>query len=718
MLTDEQKSQIYRWWSLFKQGHKLVEIRAISNKRSFSGYYKNIENLIRDVDLHQDCNIYYTVGNLDEAVYGRSQCENMEMGAKTTKDTEVVSRDFVFVDFDCEHSGVSGINSTDEEKHLARLKAVEVYRYLIDNGFNSSIIPVDSCNGYHLYIPCRIKGTPENDAMIKRFTQALSMMFSDENVKIDESVHTRAHLMKLPGTYSRKGSARNAQRPQRMCKILKTPDEIIPNEHEYFQKIANIYPTEPEKPSYSNNFNTSKFDLDEFLAKHNIEVTKIENVAGGKKYILKHCVFDPSHDGRDACIFVSPSGAIGYHCFHSHCQHYSWQDIRLKYEPDAYSRKTVAEFMHKQRYYGNFYREPFIPKPESADLGKKWFSLEEIERVNIAELSSTNTGYPALDRVMWGFFMGDITIITGESGQGKSVWLNNVCANMIERNVNVGIWSGELPAWKIADWMHCTLSGKTYNQKKIGYDNWYYAPSNICDKIDKWAGRRLIIYNNKYGNNFAQLYSDIKDAIDKDNIQIVVVDNLSALNLSEYQGTEFEKQKEFITDMKNLAISKNIHCLIVAHTKKMGSELGRKESVSGNKKITDLADNVIIVSRQGIDFRKRLVGFMGEQKAAEYDNYDTIIEVAKSRMSGAQDKFIGLYYEAESRRIKNERAEHINYGWLEHPKSQPIFTPDTAPSYEMNSPSGTVLPKSFQEDAEPWNDADFCKPLDEDEIPF
>lgn len=703
MLTDEQKSQIYRWWSLFKRGKKLVEIRAIGKKATFSGYYKKIENLIRDVDQHQDCGIYYTVGNLDEKLYGRSQCESMELISKdATKNEEIKSRDFVFVDFDCEHGGIKGINSTDEEKHLSRLKACEVYKYLIDNGFNDSIIPVDSGNGYHLFIPCRIDGTEENDAMLKRFLQALSMMFSDENISIDVSVHTRARLAKLPGTYSRKGTSRNPQRPQRMCRILKTPDEIIPNANEYFEKIANIYPAEPEKPSYSNNFSTSKFDLDEFLAKHNIEVTKIENIAGGKKYILKHCIFDSAHQGKDACIFQSASGAIGYHCFHSHCQHYTWQDVRLKYEPDAYSKKTVAEFMHKQRYYGSFSREPFVPKPESEDLGKKWLAPSEIERVDVSNLCSTNTGYPELDKAMWGLFMGDVTIITGESGQGKSVWLNNVCANMVDRNVNVGIWSGELQGWKLWNWLHCTFAGKSYTQKKIGYENWFYAPPNICDKIDAWVGRRLLTYNNKYGNNFAQLFADIKEAVDKENLQVIVVDNLAALDLSEYAGKEYEKQTAFITDLKNLAQTKNIHVIAVIHPKKMGQEMARKESVSGAKNLTNLADNVIIVARQGIDFRKRLVGFMGEQKAVEYDGYDTILELAKSRMSGAQDRFFGLYYEAESRRIKNERAEHINYGWLETPKSTPMFA---SVSYPWNDP-------------DLYQDPDLYKPMDESEIPF
>lgn len=700
MLSDEQKSQIYRWWELFKQGKKLVEIRIIGDKKTFSGYYKNIENLIRDVEQHTDCNVYFTIGNLEEAVYGRPQCESLKQNVKnSTTDAEVISRDFVFLDFDCAHAGVAGINSTDAEKKLAHRKAVDVYRFLIDNGFNNSIIPVDSGNGTHLYIPCRLKGSPENDEMIKRFTLALSMLFSDENVKIDEKIFNRGRIAKLPGTYSRKGSPLNMERPQRMCRILKTPDEIIPNENEYFQKIADLYPAEPEKPSYSNNFNTSKFDLDEFLNKHDIKVTKIENVAGGKKYVLEHCVFNDQHRNKDAVIFKSDSGAISYVCLHNSCSHYSWRDVRLKFEPDAYSKKDIAEFIHKQRYYGNFYREPFVPKPETDELGKKWISAGEVERVDTSKLTAANTGYPELDRAMWGLFMGDVTVVTGTSGSGKSSWLNCVLANMVEHNVNVGIWSGELPSWKLMGWLYCTFAGKSYTEKKIGYDNWYITPKNICDKIDVWLGRKLLIYNNLYGNNFAQLFSDIKETIDRDQRQVIVVDNLAALDLSEYAGKDLEKQTKFITDLKNLAQTKNIHIIVVIHPRKLGSEMARKEMVSGSNNLTNLVDNVVIVSRQGLDFQKRITEFLGEQKAQEYFQYDTILELAKSRMSGVQDKFIGLYFEPESRRIKNSVAEHIVYGWASEPTQQAFSFP---PIYEPQSSSNS----------------DWLTPIDEENVPF
>ena len=40
-----------------------------------------------------------------------------------------------------------------------------------------------------------------------------------------------------------------------------------------------------------------------------------------------------------------------------------------------------------------------------------------------------------------------------------------------------------------------------------------------------------------------------------------------------------------------------------------------------------------------------------------------VVEIVKDRDGGNQDVFIPLYYEVESKRLKNDRAENVIYGW-------------------------------------------------------
>ena len=50
--------------------------------------------------------------------------------------------------------------------------------------------------------------------------------------------------------------------------------------------------------------------------------------------------------------------------------------------------------------------------------------------------------------------------------------------------------------------------------------------------------------------------------------------------------------------------------------------------------------------------------------------FDSVIEICKNRSLGILDYFVGMYYEIESRRLKNSISEHIIYGWEDNPIEQ------------------------------------------------
>ena len=89
------------------------------------------------------------------------------------------------------------------------------------------------------------------------------------------------------------------------------------------------------------------------------------------------------------------------------------------------------------------------------------------------------------------------------------------------------------------------------------------------------------------------------------------------------------------------------------------------ESISGSGDISNLCDNCLIIHRVGRDFISRGGQFLGEDKVNDFANYDAVIEVCKNRAMGVKDFLVGLYYEKESRRLKSDIAEHINYGWID-----------------------------------------------------
>ena len=141
-----------------------------------------------------------------------------------------------------------------------------------------------------------------------------------------------------------------------------------------------------------------------------------------------------------------------------------------------------------------------------------------------------------------------------------------------------------------------------------------------------------------------------------------MLDNLAALSIDDYDGDNNTKQKQFIQDVKDYAKQTNIHVVVVAHPRKENFFL-RKESVSGTADLINLADNLLLIHRVSKDFEKRASEFFGADKTKEFMDYNAVIEVSKCRQMGVTDFLAGVYYEPESRRLKNSIAENRIYGW-------------------------------------------------------
>lgn len=333
------------------------------------------------------------------------------------------------------------------------------------------------------------------------------------------------------------------------------------------------------------------------------------------------------------------------------------------FEPDAYDRKDYKEFQAKQRRYSPNV-EPFVPQEECEEKGKKWLQMSEIKKVNIEDLLCIPTGYDQLDNKIVGLFAGELTILSGANSSGKTSWLDCLALNAVHKGFKVGVWSGEMQDWRFQNWIMQIAAGKTYSKRKIGFDNLYYVPSQYTEKIASWLNDKLFLYNNNYGNNFKQIFSDIRDLVEREKVQMVIIDNLAALDIDSYDGEKYSKQTKFIIELKEYAKAKNIHIIVVCHPRKQITFL-RKDSISGTADLTNIADNVFILHRVGKDFEDRASEFLGSAKALELCSFSNIIEVAKNRQFGVVDYFVGLFYEPESRRLKNSVAEHIIYGWEE-----------------------------------------------------
>ena len=711
------REQIYLWWNTFQDnGRKLCEIRCLDGQRTYSGYYHNIDNLVRDVEPlseRPNMQIYFVLNTIKEDCYDRQQQERMvEKPKNTTTDADIEGRNFILLDFDPERP--SGVGSTDEQLKDAHTVAKKVYTFLNEQGF-SSLIVCKSGNGIHCLVPIKLANSADNTKLVERFLKAIAMLFNTETVHVDTKVGNASRICKLYGTYAKKGS-NTSDHPWRLAKFWKTPDEIIPNNREYIEKIADLYKDERPAPSRENNYGQSRFDVEDFLNSHGLEYRSVRTGLG-TRYILKECPFDGNHKDPDSMVFQYDSGAIEFFCYHNSCQHYHWKDFRLHFEPDAYDKKDYKEFQYKQRYYEK-YTVPTEIKQETDELGKKWLSLRDIKLVKDSERFSIKTGIYALDKAIGGLFESETTLLSGINASGKTAILNQIILNACQRDIPCGLWSGELPATRIKSWICQTAAGKQNVTKVEGRDNAYEVNDDVIGKIEDWIDERLVIYNNNYGSNSEQILSDVEEAIKKYNLKLVLLDNLMALSLDDLVGTMNEKQKALMIKLDALAKKYHIHILIIAHPRKEANfQLLRKESISGTSDLTNIVWNVLLIHRVGDDFEKRATEFWGKERTNKLilEGYNNIIEIAKNRDYGVVDFVVGLFYEIETKRFKNSKAEQIHYDWEEHyeeytvsEEPQPLPT-TIRPNQSFDTPIEPLYPQKeddtywaqFDHDTEP-----------------
>ena len=664
--------QVYQFWDVFKDGNRLTEIRLIaSDGKTASGYFTNPNTMIEAVKPYiNDYSVYFTINSINPDCYGRPQRDKIMPRVKnTTTDGEIIGRDFVLLDLDSKRA--TGVNATEEQLNYAKKKANEVYKFLRDNGFNEPIV-ICSGSGVHLYLRCALLPSEENNNLVKRFTQAVSMLFSDEQVDIDEKVFNLGRIARVCGYYNRKGSNADKERPQRLCEFVRVPSEIKVNEREYFAKIAELYPEDP-KPSRENNYSTEKFDLDAFIAKHNIQITKIENVAGGKKYVLDHCCFNESHRGKDAVIFQKDNGALSYVCLHNSCKDKDWKAFRTLFEPDAYERKSSYQPHRSFRPI----RQAIVPKElqeTEESKGNVWQCLSEIEDEDRSKIVSIPSGIIQYDKECCGFDKPSLSVWSGNNGSAKSTLLNQIALNAVNQGFKVAIYSGELRGKKMKRWLLYQAAGKQYNKKSAYNDYDYFTPTLIKDKIVSWLDGKLFNYNTRYSHDIEQVCLEVEKLVKEQQIDMLIMDNLSCLDIQELDGAINEQQKAAIKMLLRLTEKLELATHLVVHPKKSEMYL-RKNDVSGAKTLTDLADGVFFVHRWNQDTQRAAKDFMSEQVYYDLCESGTtnVVEVIKQREFGeAEGHIYKLYFEPESRRLKNSIAEHIHYGWEEEPIQQSL----------------------------------------------
>lgn len=648
-------NEIAKAIQVMKPNGQLFEVRVIYNSKSmYSGYFRSAEALWKAFDSIQDfsnCNVYITLNEVNDQCYTRTQKDRFVRNAdSTTSDNDITGYDWMMVDLDPKRP--TKTSSSDEQIEKARLVCQKIGAFLQTIGFETPIIGF-SGNGYHLLYKLFMANNDENKKLLEKCLKTLNMLFADEEIDVDLKNFNPSRVCKLYGTRAQKGIDSDFA-PHRMSRILFVPEVIKFTDRKYLEKLVSYYPQE-EQPQRYNNFRPSEFDLDSWLDKYGIEYKKT-SFSGGDKYILDHCVFDPNHKGKDAIIFRNSNGSLAYHCFHSSCADKKWRDVRILFEPEAYERRHQE---YEKKIYSKS-RAPVKPIEAKAD-DPIWLTASAIYNMPRQDETFIRTGTDGIDKRLRGLRIGATSVLSGLRGSAKSTWISGLVLECCQNRNKVGVFSGELSANNFMRWLNLQAAGKA-NVEATQYQNYYNVSRENQKLIAEWMGDNFFLYNNKYGNNFRVLKDEFEKKIIDDKLELLILDNLMAFDIKDLSDNKYEAQTAFVWTLHELAEKTRCHIMFIAHPRKAMGFL-RLDDISGTADLGNAVDNAFIIHRNNNDFQRMSAQMFGWKQENPIYQSTNVIEIAKDRDGGNQDIFIPLWYEAESKRLKNGPAENKIYGW-------------------------------------------------------
>lgn len=261
------------------------------------------------------------------------------------------------------------------------------------------------------------------------------------------------------------------------------------------------------------------------------------------------------------------------------------------------------------------------------------------------------TGVHRLDNLTGGFYPGQLVILTGERGRGKSTFASQLVVNAARAGTKSFIYSGEMPNAAVKEWIERQIAGPdciNIEQLPSGYEK-THINAMYLDDIAAWHDGMIYIYdtdaliNTEDEGVEKDLLGKVRKAIVQYGCRFIVIDNLMTAIDDNLSFDIYRQQAVFVKKLKRLAARFGIVILLIAHPKKAArdSKGFENDDVLGSSNITNFADIIIrydVPSKKAQDADKR------------------VLELTKGRRDGRKGKF-EMFYDFKSKRISDSEVK-------------------------------------------------------------
>lgn len=270
------------------------------------------------------------------------------------------------------------------------------------------------------------------------------------------------------------------------------------------------------------------------------------------------------------------------------------------------------------------------------------------------------TGFSEIDKNTGGFGRGDLVLIGGDNGAGKTTVALNLIAKSIDLRIPVLFWSGEQRVGRIRYWFERIAAGRGYLKETTARETgfkYFFPHDEFMPFIKNWYRDYFLQYTD-FTTTKEKYFEVAELAIRRYGVGVIVIDNLMAFTGGEGESY-YQAQGDFVQSCKMFAETWNVVVILIVHNKKPhGNDvhsirLPSKDDVEGSKKITNWADVILQMYR-----------IPPALQAGEWAQTDGVINLCKCRESG----FLGVtpvLVDTDSNRITQlaDKGDAPIYGW-------------------------------------------------------
>lgn len=237
------------------------------------------------------------------------------------------------------------------------------------------------------------------------------------------------------------------------------------------------------------------------------------------------------------------------------------------------SQETVKEFYNDKYAHAEF-------KVKSTDL----FTEDVVKYFNEEIHAGKSLGWVKTEdrfRVR----NSELTILTGVSGHGKSMWLSQVILSLLRQNTKCLIASLEMrPVLTLGRMINQTLGSSEPTDDYI---------RKFCSR----AAEKLYIYDQLGTTTSDDMIATLYYGKHILGVEVFVIDSL--MKISNISEESLEAQKLFTDRLAVTARDLQVQIFLVAHTRKMKdeTEIPDATNIMGSSHIRNLCDNIICVWR-------------------------------------------------------------------------------------------------------------------------